>query len=129
MGHLGWMINPDGNKFTEQPLARLIGAVTCRDELSCLIRFSKSCTRLVTGTNLLTVILFLRSMCQRLFKLCVTVFSWISRDASLVTLKASKEACCFCVRAVETLLSNLVSAESKVSTTKIINNIIFRGFL
>ena len=44
----------------------------------------------------------------------------MSRDASLVTLEASKEACCFCVRAVYTLLSNLVSAESKGSVGKLV---------
>ena len=78
----------------------------------------------------------------------------MSRDTSLVRLRASKGDCCFCIRAVETLLSNLVSAESKGSSgkfvqlkslwdidqmkplsatvvlkiTKIINNVIFREF-
>ena len=136
-------------------MPHLIGAVTtCREGLSCLIKVSKSRTHLATRPNLLAVILFLCSMYQRLFALCVTVFSWMSRDTSLVRLRASKEDCCFCVRAVETLLSNLVSAESKGSSgkfvqlkslwdidqmkpfsatvvlkiTKIINNVIFREF-
>ena len=102
-------------------MPRLIGAVTtCREGSSCLIKFSKSRIRLATRPDLLAAILFLRSMRQRLFALCVTVFSWMSRDTSLVRLRASKDDCCFCIRAVETLLSNLVSAESKGSSGKLV---------